>query len=384
MTLCHIVSHIDEEASGPSYSVPRLAQAVAAAQQQDVVLATLDRGTGARDLGAVTHRAFTQSGFPRKLGVSRPMRAWLGKARANEISLIHSHGLWMMPNIYPARAAARAGIPHVVAPRGTLDPAALVYSARVKQVVRWLGQDAALKGATAFHATSEDEASHIRAQGLRQPIVLLPNGIDIPEGTRPARGARRTLLYLGRLHEKKGLDMLLQAWTALEPAHPDWDLRIVGTGSKAFEAGLAEDVARRGLTRVKLLGPVYAGAKLDTFQHADLFVLPTRGENFGMVVAEALAAGTPVVTTTGAPWSGLQEHRAGWWCAPQAPAIEAALAQALAADAATLAGMGARGTAWMTAAYGWDEIGARLVRAYTWLQQGLDRAGPAPDDILTE
>ncbi len=384
MTICHIVSHIDKEASGPSYSVPRLAQAVAAAQEQDVVLATLDRGAGTRDLGAVTHRAFAQEGFPRKLGFSRPMQAWLADAQANGISLIHSHGLWMMPNIYPARAAARAGIPHVIAPRGTLDPAALVYSACVKKAVRWLGQDAALRGATAFHATSEDEAGHIRAQGLRQPIFLLPNGIDIPDGTRPPRGARRTLMYLGRLHEKKGLDMLLQAWTALEPAHPDWDLRIIGKGTESFETGLRETVARHGLTRVTLAGPIYAAEKLEAFKKADLFVLPTRGENFGMVVAEALAAGTPVVTTTGAPWEGLHEHRAGWWCAPHVPAIEASLGQALAMDNETLTEMGARGRAWMTRAFGWDEIGAKLVRAYAWLLQGREQEAPAPGDVLTD
>jgi glycosyltransferase involved in cell wall biosynthesis len=384
MTLCHVVSHIDEEASGPSYSVPRLAQAVAAAQEQEVVVATLDRGAGKRDLGIVKHRVFLQSRFPRKLGVSGPMRSWLGRAREHRISLIHSHGLWMMPNIYPAYAAARAGVPHVIAPRGALDPAALVYSPLVKQAVRLLGQNGALKGATAFHATSEVEAGHIRAQGLRQPIILSPNGIDIPDTPRPPRGPRRTLLYLGRLHEKKGLDMLLQAWTALEPAHPDWDLRIVGKGSEGFEARLAQNVAARGLTRVALDGPVYAADKLAAYQQADLLVLPTRGENFGMVVAEALAAGTPVVTTTGAPWAGLKEQRAGWWCAAEAPAIQATLTRALAADAATLTEMGARGRAWMIAAYGWDEIGVRLVRAYSWLELGLSRAGPAPDDILID
>lgn len=384
MTLCHVVSHIDEEASGPSYSVPRLAQAVAAAQEQEVVVATLDRGAGTRDLGIVKHRAFVQARFPRKLGVSEPLGTWLGRARENGLSLIHSHGLWMMPNIYAGRAAARAGIPHVIAPRGTLDPAALAYSARTKQAVRWLGQDAALEGATAFHATSQDEASHIRAQGLCQPILLSPNGIDIPEVTRPVRSARRTLLYLGRLHEKKGLDLLLQAWARLEPAYPEWDLRIVGKGSAAFEAGLTNDIAKRGLSRVTLSGPVYGAEKLQAFRQADLFVLPTRGENFGMVVAEALAAGTPVMTTTGAPWAGLRDHRAGWWCAPKAPAIEAALAQALMADRSILAEMGARGRIWMTQAYGWAEIGARMVRAYAWFQQGRLHGAPVPDDILTD
>ena len=380
MTFCHIVAHIDEEASGPSYSVPRLAQAVAAAQDQDVLLATLDRGAGVKDLGAVTHKAFLQNDFPRKLGVSRSMKAWLLKARANGISLIHSHGLWMMPNIYPARATAQAGIPHVIAPRGTLDPAALVYSRRLKQAVRFLGQGAALRGAAALHATSEDEVRHIRDQGLRQPIILSPNGIDMPRTPRPRRGARRTLLYLGRLHEKKGLDMLLDAWAALESAHPDWDLRIIGKGSESFESGLVKSIVARGLTRVAMDGAIYGDGKLAAFQEADLFVLPTRGENFGMVVAEALAAGTPVVTTTGAPWKGLTDHRAGWSCAPETQAIEAVLADALRVPRPNLEAMGARGQAWMAGTFGWEAIGAGMAESYRWLLKGGDK----PPQILTD
>lgn len=380
MTLCHIVSHIDEEASGPSYSVPRLARAVAAKHCQDVVLATLDRGAGTRDLGEVTHLAFSQKTFPRKLGLSPSMNSWLKRARANGISLIHSHGLWMMPNIYPARAAARAGIPHVIAPRGTLDPAALIYSREIKKVACYLGQGAALRAAAALHATSEDEARHIRAQGLRQPIILSPNGIDVPRAARPPRGPRRTLLYLGRLHEKKGLDMLLVAWTRLERAHPDWDLRIIGSGSKIFEDALAEDVARFGLTRVVFDGTIYGSAKLEAFQAADLFVLPTRGENFGMVVAESLAAGTPVVTTMGAPWEGLTAHRAGWRCAPEPVAIEAALAEALRTPRSDLEAMGARGRDWMARAYSWDAIGLGMAESYCWILNGGNR----PQQILTD
>jgi glycosyltransferase involved in cell wall biosynthesis len=375
MRICHIVSHIDEEASGPSYSVPRLAQAVAR-QGHTVVLATLDRGGGTRDLGPVNHRAFTQAAFPRKLGRSPAMRAWLAQARDEGFALLHSHGLWMLPNLYPVRAA----IPHIVAPRGTLDPAALVFSRRLKRAVWYLGQGEVLRRAAALHATSEQEACHIRAQNLRQPIILSPNGIDIPLGSRPSRGDRRRLLYLGRLHNKKGLDMLIAAWAALEPAHPNWDLRIVGKGDHAFGAALARDIVARGLRRVTVEPPAYGAAKQAAFAAADLFVLPTRGENFGMVVAEALAAGTPVLTTTGAPWQGLVGHRAGWWCLPEADALAASLNEALALPHVALEEMGARGRAWMQAEYGWDEVGARLCSAYEWVLHG----GPVPRAVLRD
>ncbi len=371
MKLCHIVSHIDEEASGPSYSVPRLTQSISG-QGHDITLATLDRGSGQRSLAGVEHLAFRQSRVLQKLGRSVAMQEWLSKANAHGFDVFHSHGLWMMPNIYPARAAARNRIPHVVAPRGTLDPAALAYSRRVKEVFWRLGQKRALQLASALHATSEEEAIHIRAQGLRQPIILSPNGIDIPKSSRPLGGARRTLLYLGRLHEKKGLDLLLAAWSNLEPAYLDWDLRIIGKGSASFEAGLAEQIKRLRLTRVELEGPAYGEDKLSAFQNADLFVLPTRGENFGMVVAEALATGTPVVTTTGAPWKGLKEYQAGWWTGPNVQAIQASLHDAMSTPRQGLEEMGLRGRAWMKAAFGWDRIGADLVEVYVWLLNGGD------------
>ncbi len=349
-------------------------------QGHEVVLATLDRGTGTQDLGAVRHAAFPQAIFPRKLGRSPTMRAWLHGAQAEGLQIIHSHGLWMMPNMYPASAARRANIPHVLAPRGTLDPAALVYSRWVKKAAWHLRQKAVVKAADVLHATSEIEATHIRAAGLRQPIILSPNGIDVPGGLRPPREARRILLYLGRLHEKKGLDMLLAAWAALEPVFPDWDLRIVGTGAKTFEAGVRRDIALRRLERVRLTGPAYSADKLRAYRAADLFVLPTRGENFGMVVAEALAAGTPVVTTTGAPWEGLVSRKAGWWCAPETGAIEAALTEAMATAPHVLEDMGVRGRAWMQESFGWEGIGARLCDCYRWLLSGCEK----PEMILTD
>ena len=343
-----------------------------------VTLATLDRGAGRRDLGTVEHKAFVQSGFPVKLGRSAEMRDWLAGARDEGFELIHSHGLWMMPNIYPAAVAARAKIPHVVAPRGTLDPAALVYSRHLKLAAWYLGQRRVLQQAAALHATSEEEAGQFRALGFRQPIILLPNGNDMPSANRPPRQARRTLLYLGRLHAKKGLDMLLGAWAELEATYPDWDLRIVGRGTAEFEASLVRDIEALKLRRVRIDGPLYGEEKLRALKAADLFVLPTRGENFGMVVAEAFAAGTPVLTTRGAPWSGIKTHRCGWWTDPVPEAIGAGLSDALSLPSDTLEEMGLRGRAWMTRSYSWDNIGMRMAAAYLWLCHG----GSQPQDVL--
>lgn len=379
MKLCQIVSHVDEEASGPSYSVPRLCQSVASCGHE-VVLATLDRGGGERDFGVVQHLAFRQTAFPKKLGLSAEMFRWLSRAHEEGIDLIHSHGLWMMPNMYPATVAERLGIPHVISPRGTLDPAALAYSKRLKQLVLLLGQDRALRQARALHATSDEEAAQFRRLGLKQPIIILPNGIDVPEPVRPQRLRRRTVLYLGRLHHKKGLDLLMRAWANLQMRFPDWELRIVGKGDEAFEAELKRDISALGLDRVRLDGPLYGAEKAQALKTADLFVLPTRGENFGMAVAEALAAGTPVITTRGAPWAGLEAHCCGWWTDCGTDAIGAALATALALMPDELEAMGERGRVWMETAFGWRRIGQAMSECYSWLING----GAMPTYILAD
>lgn len=368
MRICHIVPHIDEQASGPAYSVPRLTEAIAS-HGHNVTLATLARGRNKRSLD-VQHMAFKQAAFPQRLGRSPTMKRWLLNAGAGGVELLHSHGLWMMPNIYASKVMQKRGLAHVVAPRGTLDPAALSYSRIVKTVMWNFGQGAALRQASAIHATSELEIDHIRRLGLRAPILLSPNGIDVPKLDRPCRSKQRTLLYLGRLHEKKGLDMLLNAWTRIEPIHRDWNLRIVGKGSATFEKNINHQIQTSNFERVTVESALYDEEKLDAYRSADLFILPSRGENFGMVVAEALAAGTPVITTTRTPWIGLTDHLAGWCCSADVASIETALIEALGVPPGMLEEMGGRGRSWMADSYGWEKIAGELAEAYRWLLSG--------------
>jgi len=367
--LCHVVSHVDEEASGPSYSVPRLCEAIAA-RGHDVILATLDRGRPHRQFNEITHQRFRQSRLLSPFGDSLSMRRWMSDLAGHQIEILHSHGLWMMPNVYPAFAAARNRIPYVAAPRGTLDPAALAYSPGRKWAVWRLIQRRALRLAKAMHATSMIEVDHIRAAGLTQPIALLPNGIDIPPIGETPPSARHTLLYLGRLHPKKGLDLLLEAWGALEVAHPNWDLRIVGKGSPSYIALLSRMMSTLRLQRVSLEPPLYGDAKTAALAQANLFILPTRGENFGMVVAEALAAGTPVVTTRGAPWKDVERRGCGWWASIDAAGLRRALASALSEPPEMLRQRGLRGRAWMVEEFHWDVIGERTLVFYEWLLKG--------------
>jgi glycosyltransferase involved in cell wall biosynthesis len=299
------------------------------------------------------------------------MHRWLDACgKQGQGAVFHNHSLWMMPNVYPGQCARRWSIPYVVSPRGTLGPAAFKGGSRLKSAFWTLLQRPSLAAVTCFHATATSEAAEVRSHGFRQPIAVIPNGIDMPEPEFLRTHRAREVLFLGRIHPKKGIDMLLRSWQTLESAFDDWTLRIVGPDNRGHMAEMRSLCGTLGLRRVLFEGELTGDRRLQAYRRASLFVLPTRNENFAMTVAESLAAGTPVVVTKGAPWSGVLEHRCGWWTDIDHESLAAGLAQAMSMPAGTLAEMGANGQAWMASEFSWPEIGDRMLGLYRWLLAG--------------
>jgi glycosyltransferase involved in cell wall biosynthesis len=253
----------------------------------------------------------------------------------------------------------------------------LKRSAYLKKAL-WPLQKRALERADMLHATSEAEYHEIRALGLKAPVVILPNGIDVPE--RVGRSIedentlnRRTLLFLSRIHPKKGIDRLLNAWAALESQHLEWDLVIAGTGESAHVEEIKVLIEKLGVKRVDFVGPLYGDSKAAAYQNAELFVLPTHSENFGMAVAEALAHGCPAVVGTGAPWAGLRTEECGWWVEITVESLKNTLSSAFGRSREELQVMGERGRKWMEREYGWSSIAQKMNVAYQWLCKGGER-----------
>jgi glycosyltransferase involved in cell wall biosynthesis len=286
-----------------------------------------------------------------------------------EADVIHSHGLWLMPNIYPAWAARRTGRPLIVSPRGMLGKAALRFSRFRKRAFWFALQASALRRTSCLHATSYKEYRDFRAAGLRQPVAVIPNGIDIPVQSPGAKRTTdlRTVLFLGRLHPKKGLDQLIAAWARLEAKYADWQLDIVGPQDGDYANTLQRMIRVNALSRARLVGPLYGDEKGRAYEAADLFVLPTLDDNFAMTVAEALAHGTPVISTKGAPWQGLDAHGCGWWIDHGIDALASALDQAMRLDRECLADLGQAGRDWMQRDFSWDAIARTMVSVYRWL-----------------
>lgn len=378
MRTLHTLPAFGIEASGPCYTVPKLCEALIASGVA-TTLAVLD---WLPDIETPPYvQRFPLGWGPRRLGRSPAMARYLVESpRSAKAEIIHNHGLWMMPNVYAGWARKSGQCRLVGSPRGTLSQWALSHHRRRKRVFWWLLQAQALRRADAFHATSEEECADLRRLGFRQPVCVLPNGIDIPPLVEKPSGGRRKLLYLGRVHKKKGLDLLLRAWATAEQRFPDWDLVIAGPDDGGYRAEYQALAAQLGLRRVHFPGPLYGEDKLSAYRQASLYVLPTHSENFAVTVAEALATGTPAIVTKGAPWSGLVENGAGWWIEIGVEPLVAALDSALALPEERLREMGGNGRAWMEEKFSWQIIATQMTEFYAW----LCGRGPRPECVRVD
>ena len=276
--------------------------------------------------------------------------------------VVHVHSLWTFPVWWGCWCAAREGKRLVVSPRGALDPVRLAHSAWKKRLVGWIDRRC-VGWADAVHATSEMEAQWCRRwmgeeqcggeEGDRlahEPaqdgkVVVVPNGVAYPSGElRGAEGERevKRVIYLGRKHPLKGLDLLEAAWEQVK--RPGWELRVYGVG-------LAD-------------GLVEGESKWRVLREAELLVLPSRSESFGIVVAEALAVGLPVITTKGAPWSELEECGCGWWVEVSVAGLVAALEKAMMLSCKERRVMGECGRRLVQERYAWPVVAERMAAVY--------------------
>lgn len=370
MKVVQVVPFIGAEASGPAYSVPELCFALSN-HKCSIILATLE---GSKDLTTekIEHFFYQRSMVFSRLGISFGMKKSLLRFGINA-SLYHNHSLWMMPNVYACISAQKSNKPLVVSPRGTLSLWAFKSGSSVKKVFWPLIQRPALSWTSCFHATAMTELEDIRRHGFRQPVAVIPNGIHLPEAIQKKSHSIRTLLFLGRIHPIKGLEMLLPAWRAVQDIFPNWQLRIVGVDNHGYLQKMKELAGDLALQRVDFSGPLYGDDKWQAYRDASLFILPTYSENFGMSVAESLASGTPAIVTNGAPWQGLLENNCGWWTEIGVDPLVAALEEALALSDQRLAEMGERGREWMRRDFSWDTIGRQMAKTYEWILHGGEK-----------
>ncbi len=367
MRVCHIVPSLEERHGGPSKSVLALARAQRGAGLVTEVCATAPTAPVGNEDGV---RIFARD-RPERLCRSIGLAAHL---QASSADIIHHHSLWLLTVRYAAGAAKRTGAPLVISPRGMLSEWALSHHRWRKKLADRLVHPGAFTVARGWHATSAEEADDIRRLGWKQPICIAPNGVDLPgpaelDAARrhwheayPVLRDRRVALFYSRFHRKKRLHELLDLWVSAPRG--DWVLLLAGLPQeyslREVRGWIDASGAREGVVVADSTGhpAPYAAAQL--------FLLPSHSENFGLVIAEALAAGLPALVTDATPWRGLPSHNAGW-CV-QWDRYGDSLRAALSTPQASLAAMGEAGRAWMAAEYSWSRAGQLTADFYRSLR----------------
>lgn len=333
MKVLHIIASLDESAGGPSRSVPLTCRYLAragvqieliAAPSANLVELQLEEGLQVRFLSIKELHTFGQN------------------LRQGDYDLVHLQHIWHPYIHVMAQAARRAGIPYLITPRGMLEPWIMNRNRWKKQLALFLYQRRDIRKASVLHATCQLEQDNIRALGYQNPIEIIPNGMELSTIPSPKEDyGSKKLVFLSRIHPKKGIEILLDAWKQLN--QQEWTLEIAGNGDESYLQALQNKIKNNSITGVSLVGPQYGEAKWDFLKSADLFVLPTYSENFGIAIAEALAVGLPVVTTTGSPWEELHIHHCGWWIDLSVEQLARTLHKAIETPAKELHQMGERG-----------------------------------------
>jgi len=389
----HTLGGIGPAYGGPSVSVPKLCSALASREGTTVHLII------PAEPGEPPFDGMKDGFFLRTLRFVGPNSFRVTPSLARQVrntaqgkAVIHCHGIWMHPHWAAAKAAHQAGCPAVVSPRGMFQPWAMQRGGAGKRLLRSLVVDRYLRRCALFHALTAQELSEIRGEGLRQPVAVVPNGTDLPAdplqagreraGNRfPQFKEKQLCLFLSRLHPKKNLPVLLQAWAGLggKPGAEAWHLGIAGEGDAGYVEALQKQAAElRIADKVSFLGGIYGAVKSDLLSAADCFVLPSLSEGFSMAVLEACAHAVPVVLTPGCNFPELARAGAGIEAPPTAGTLAGAMLQIMAMNEDGRRRMGGAGLELVRSGYSWPRVAERMEAVYRWL---LDE-GDKPADVV--
>lgn len=359
---------------GPPRSILGLCQGLmAAGVELEVLTTTADgpkelppRTTAGSFYEGVPVRYFPRV-FPKRVFRAEGLREALFQA-ASRVDLIHLHGLWNVPIWLGAAASRRSRVPFVLSPRGMLDRASMAYHGWRKTMCYNLWEKRNVNAASFLHATSTSEERSLRLMSLVPPIHVVPNGIFLPPTAPEPRWRKRLglsksaafVLYLGRLHPNKRVDLFLEAAAKLRRQHSEVHAVVAGPSDGIDPETLAAASRNRNL---HFLGEVSGDDKWALLHEASALVLCSDSESFGMSVIEAMAMHTPVVVTRTCPWEEIERLGCGFWVEQQPDAIASALSRLL-ADPDRARQMGEQGHALVESRYDWEAVGRDMAARY--------------------
>jgi len=377
LKILQTIASCSADAGGPSRSVSALAAAIAAPDCK-VELITLDTGIPKSQLVLPsghfvnTHLCPCRTSFQKRFHWSPDFSKTLNHlSHSSKPVLIHDNGVWLPTNHSATAVARRNSIPLIISPRGMLTQWSWNFRRFKKRVAWCLYQRRDLLSAQVLHATSKAEADDLRMLGFKQPIAIIPNGVRLPDDINKLeiknwKSGVKIALFLSRIHPKKGLLDLVVAWDKIRPQ--GWKVVVGGGDELKHRAEVERGIQRCGLSeQFQFIGAVPDTQKWEVYHAADLFVLPTKSENFGIVIAEALASGLPVITTRATPWEELETHHCGWWIEAGWEPLVKALQEAVGLNDTERKEMGVRGRKLVENRYSWQVVAGKMRSVYEWI-----------------
>jgi glycosyltransferase involved in cell wall biosynthesis len=333
MKVIHYIASIDKSSGGTTEYMRLLSKEL----QNDTSLCIV---TGISEnpiaIDGVSVKFFNVS-ILRWFSLIKEFRAYLEEKKPD---IVHINGIWSPQNWGFQKVAQELKIKVVLSPHGMLESWILEHNPLKKKIALILFQNNAIRKADHIHATAQMENDSIRKLGFNNAITIIPNGIDLSEiiQTKTSYGSKK-MVFLSRIHPKKGIEILIEAWRICDTT--GWSLEIAGNGDVIYIQSLTK--MAQDLKNVNFVGAKYGQEKWNFLRSADVMVLPTYSENFGIVVAEALAVGLPVITTKGTPWQDLEKYNCGWWIDLSILNLKLTLAKVTNTPIVTLESMGNNG-----------------------------------------
>lgn len=392
MKILHVIANLAPRYGGPAKAGMEMAAALAARGHEVTIFSTNQDGSGVLDVP--TDRVIRKNGvdiryFPvvqPKFWRTSPAMAFALNKEIPNFDIVHIHSLYLFHGMAAGHYARKHGVPYIVRPHGTLDPVMYARHRYRKRIMEMLFEDRNIRLADALHYTTEEELVLAKPYVHGSTGFVVPNGVNSSDYSElPARGTFRSrykllegkkmLLFFSRINFKKGLDVLVEAFKHIHRQHPDTVLVLTGPDDENYGQKVREWLKAAGLSEFAIFTGMLTGQdKLAVLRDADLFLLPSYSENFGIAVVEAMACGIPVVISDKVNiWREVVQEGAGL-ATPVDPVKVAEAACQLLDDPALCARMGEQGRKMVSHYYEWSQVGAQLEQEY---RQLIGEADPA-------
>ena len=374
-----VVSHLDPRYGGLSTVVPQLSSSIARTGLYTMELAAFCAPT---ELYCESnHPELSVSTWP----VSRA-QWWRDRGlrdrfqeQVRTVDGLHIHGLWEQSTAIAAHTARAFRKPYVISAHGMLEQWALNNKKLKKQIYSAFIERANVQRASCVHALTRAEAQDYRRFGVRTPIAVIPNGVNIPDSTDPecflnrypTLRDKRMILFMGRIHFKKGLDILVQSWARVAKGWPDAHLVLAGPDFEDTRASIEKLVADYGLgSQVLFTGMLRNEIKWSALAHAECFVLPSYSEGLSVSALEAMGMGLPLIVTEQCNLPEVGDLDAGWLIKSETGPLTSSLRELLGNSPATNASIGEKGSRLVRERYNWATITSQMLELYQWIDSG--------------